>query len=75
MKDSQTTDIIAFLLCVFLLFAIIVATQVHPLPPDVGYEVIQTREDGTPMYIRDVKTGATYYVNKSGGKIDVVCFD
>lgn len=75
MKDPQPTDIIAFLLCVFLLFTIIVATQIHPQPPNMGYEVVQTREDGTPMYIRDTKTGATYYVSKSGEKVDMICFD
>lgn len=71
MKEPDTTDIIAFLLCIFLLFAISVATQVYPNPPDIGYTVIDKREDGSPLYIKDNKTGATYYIAANGEKINV----
>lgn len=75
MKEPEPVDIVAFLLCVFLLFAIAVVIQNNPVSRDIGYEVIEERADGSPLYIKDTKTGTIYYINTDNERIKVVYFD
>lgn len=66
MRDDKIVDIIAFLLSCFLLFAIIMATQVKPNTYAPQYKVISVSENGMTYYMYDINTKIIYYVNASG---------
>lgn len=76
MKDSRepnSIDIMAFLLSVFLLFAIIIATQVKPNPPDDGYQIISIKENGS-LYIKETKTGTVYLIDRHGKREKIIYY-
>lgn len=72
MKKPNRLDYIMFAFYVLLLLIILVSTQIHPAPPDITYQVISTRDTGSPMYIIDTRTNTTYYVYENGNRFRVV---